>query len=83
MTYKVLLHFKKNLCFFYVSIQRNLNQNRLINECARKNFDVTLYFIKKLYIHNMLAFINSFDKVRIRTKKEILENQVSNIKGPR
>ena len=34
---EVVLHFKKILSFHNVSIRQNFHQNRLINECARKN----------------------------------------------
>ena len=37
VTLKVVLSFKKILCFHNVSFQRNFYQNRLIKECAWKN----------------------------------------------
>jgi hypothetical protein len=32
-----VLHFKKNAGFHIISIQPNFYQNRLLNECAKKN----------------------------------------------
>ena len=36
VTFEVILHFMKNLRLHNVSIHRNFNQNRFINECDRK-----------------------------------------------
>ena len=36
MTFEVTLHYMKNLRLFNVGIHKNVDQNRLINECARK-----------------------------------------------
>ena len=36
MTYEVILYFIKKLRLYIVSIQRNVYQNRFINECANK-----------------------------------------------
>ena len=36
MTFEVTLDFMKKLCLENVSIHRNFEQNRFINECARK-----------------------------------------------
>ena len=36
MTFEVILYFMKNLCFYNVSIHRKFDQNRFINEYAKK-----------------------------------------------
>ena len=37
MTFKIMLHFMKDLRLTNVSIHRKFNQNRIINECAGKS----------------------------------------------
>ena len=36
MTFEVILDFMKKLCLHNVSSHRNFEQNRFVNECARK-----------------------------------------------
>ena len=62
MTFEVILQFMKKLRLLNVSIHRNVDQNRFINECARKkkakSYRVSHFFLWDA--EELMLLINSY-----------------------